>query len=96
MMADVSLVMVVLRNGRNTLNKNAPLPRRAAKTPAVKKSRPRATKKKAAPKKKPKSKRAKAVFARPETPLSDRDLIVVQRVSDPGCLTHHVAWLTWL
>lgn len=94
MMADVSLVMVVLRNGRDTLNKNAPPPRCAAKTPAVKKSRPRATKKKAAPKKKPKSKRAKAVFARPETPLSDRDLIVVQRVSDPGCLTRHVAWLT--
>ena len=93
MMADVSLVMVVLRNGRDTLNKNAPPPRRGAKTPAVKKSRPQATKKKAAPKKKPKS---RAVFARPETPLSDRDLIVVQRVSDPRCLTRHVAWLTWL
>ena len=93
MMADVSLVMVVLRNGRDTLNKNAPPPRRGAKTPAVKKSRPRATKKKAAPKKKPK---LKATFARPETPLSDRDLIVVQRVSHPGCLTCHVAWLSWL
>jgi hypothetical protein len=92
LMADVSPVMVVLRNGRNTLNKHAPPPRRGAKTPAVKNTRPRATKKKAAPKKKPKS---KATFARPETPLSDQDLIVVQRVSDPGCLTHHVAWLTW-
>lgn len=92
MMADVSLVMVVLRNGRDTLNKNAPPPRRGAKTPAVKKSRPRATPKRAAPKKKPKP---KATFARPETPLSDRDLIVVQRVSHPGCLTCHVAWLTW-
>ena len=93
MIADVSLVMVVLRNGRNTLNKNVPPPRRGAKTSAVKKSRPRATKKKAAPKKKPKS---KATFARPETPLSDRDLIVVQRVSHAGWLKRHATWLTWI
>jgi hypothetical protein len=92
LMADVFLVMVVLRNGRDTLNKNASPPRRGAKTPAVKKSRPRATKKRAAPKKKPKS---KAAFARPETPLSDRDLIVVQRVSHAEWVTRHVAWLTW-
>jgi hypothetical protein len=91
LMADVSPVMVVLRNGRNTLNKHAPPLRRGAKTPAVKKSRPRATKKKAAPKKKPKS---KATFARPETPLSDRDLIVVQRVSQAGWLKRHATWLT--
>jgi hypothetical protein len=96
LMADVFLVMVVLRNGRDTLNKNASPPRRGAKTPAVKKSRPRATKKRAAPKKKLKSKRAKATFTRPETPLSDRDLIVVQGVSHPECLTRHVAWLSWL
>ena len=91
MMADVSPVMVVLRNGRDTLNKNAPPPRRGAKTPAVKKSRPRATKKKAASKKKPKP---KATFARPESPYSDGDLIEVQRVSCTRWLTWHVAQLT--
>ena len=92
MMADVSLVMVVLRNGRDTLNKNAPPPRRGAKTPAVKKSRPRAARKKAAPKKKGKAKQTP--FARPESPYSDGDLIEVQRVSCTGWLTWHVAQLT--
>lgn len=96
MMADVSPVMVVLRNGRNTLNKNAPPPRHGVKTPAVQKSRPRATKRKAAPKKKPTSKKPKATFARPESPYSDQDLIVVQRVSHAGWLKRHATWLTWI
>lgn len=92
MMVDVHLVMVVLRNSRDTHTKAVPPPRRAAKTPTVKKSRPRAARKKPAPKKKGKAKQTP--FARPDSPWIDGDLIEVQRVSCTGWLTWHVAQLT--